>query len=81
MKCTCPSGDCPEWERKAGLTPINPDCLVHGDAIEPMPGSLDPWRFIGFLESRFIGSRTITTADWNEAVITTTEAYERKEAA
>ncbi|MFF5791093.1 hypothetical protein ACFY5D_03495 [Paeniglutamicibacter sp. NPDC012692] len=44
----------------------------------PEPGTLEPWRFIGFLLARIDAGRMITTADWNEAVITTTAAYERK---
>lgn len=30
--CKCPSGDCPEWERKAGLDPINSECPEHGES-------------------------------------------------
>lgn len=30
--CKCPSGDCPGWERKAGLEPINSECPEHGDS-------------------------------------------------
>lgn len=32
-QCSCPSGDCPGWERKAGLTNPNIDCLVHGEEL------------------------------------------------
>lgn len=32
--CSCPSGDCPAWERKAGLDPINPDCPIHGEEVK-----------------------------------------------
>ena len=28
--CSCPSGDCPEWEHKAGLETPDPDCPIHG---------------------------------------------------
>lgn len=81
MRCLCPSGDAPLWERKAGLTPINPDCLVHGDPLEPMPGSLDPWQFIGRLEHFITVERIITTTDWNRAITAATHAHERTETA
>ncbi|MGL3805880.1 hypothetical protein ACSYDW_07245 [Paeniglutamicibacter sp. R2-26] len=29
--CSCPSGNCPEWERKAGLTNPDPECPIHGE--------------------------------------------------
>lgn len=32
--CRCPSGDCPAWERKAGLDPISPDCPIHGEEVK-----------------------------------------------
>lgn len=32
-KCSCPSGDCPGWERKAGLSSPNPSCLIHGEGL------------------------------------------------
>lgn len=31
--CSCPSGDCPEWERKAGLETPDPECPIHGEAL------------------------------------------------
>lgn len=31
--CSCPSGDCPEWERKAGLETPDPECPIHGEEL------------------------------------------------
>ena len=29
--CSCPSGDCPGWEKKAGLISPDPECQLHGE--------------------------------------------------
>ena len=43
----------------------------------PVPGELDPWHLLGYLEARLEGKGRLTKSDWNEAVLASRRHAER----
>jgi hypothetical protein len=40
--------------------------------LSPAPGELEPWRLLGYLESRLNYLQTLDVAEWNAAVLACT---------